>query len=112
MVKNKGKSGSMTNIRSCIKDLRFSGAHNCGSGGRWFESTQLYQIRRLKIEPGAWRLPDPQFSANQNLATNVALHQLDSRPRGLDSGSMCPPGIAFGSPVRTKQLALDRLASK
>ena len=39
------------------------GAHNCGSGGRWFESTQLYQS--ITTQTGllseclrsAWRLP-------------------------------------------------------
>ena len=38
-----GKYRADTNLRVCIKDLAEEGAHNCGSGGRWFESTQLYQ---------------------------------------------------------------------
>jgi hypothetical protein len=39
-----GKFHADTNLCVCIKDLAEKGAHNCGSGGRWFESTQLYQI--------------------------------------------------------------------
>jgi hypothetical protein len=45
------------NIRLSIKDLRLGGAHNCGSGGRWFESTQLYQdwLRKLAKSPAMIR---------------------------------------------------------
>jgi hypothetical protein len=51
------------------------------------------------------------FNANQNFATNVALHEREVRPWGFLSGSMLPPGVAFGSPVKTKQFSFDKLVS-
>ena len=52
-----------------------------------------------------------QFSVNQNFATTVALHQPEVRPSGLVRGSARPPGLAFGSPVKTKQFSLERFVS-
>ena len=44
----KGKMAYDRNSHSHQR-LIFGGVHNCGSGGRWFESTQLYQdwLRKL-----------------------------------------------------------------
>ena len=50
-------------------------------------------------------------NVNQNFATNVALHQREMRPSGFVTGSMRPPGVALGSPVKTKQFSFDRLVS-
>jgi hypothetical protein len=45
-----GKYYADTDQSCSIKDLAEMGAHNCGSGGRWFESTQLYQS--IKTQTG------------------------------------------------------------
>ena len=55
--------------------------------------------------------PMHQSSENQNFATTVALHQPDLKPSGLVRGSARPPGLAFVSPVKTKQFSLERLVS-
>jgi len=53
----------------------------------------------------------PVGDYNQNFATTVALHQPDVRPCGLVRGSARPPGLAPGSPVKTKQFSLERFVS-
>ena len=71
-------------------------------------------LARLEIAQGTHACsrcvpPASYCNANQNFATNVALHQRDMRPSGLVTGLMRPPGTALGSPVRTKQSSLERL---
>ena len=50
-------------------------------------------------------------NANQNFPTIVALHQRETRPSGFVTGLICPPGVALGSPVNTKQSSFERLVS-
>src|SRR6266536_6453785 len=38
---------------------------DCGSGGRWFESTQLYQLRRCLV--GAFRVRSPRTNASPKM---------------------------------------------
>jgi hypothetical protein len=68
-----GKYRADTNLRVYIKDLRKEGAHNFGSGGRWFESTQLYQIRRLQQAPACSSrraCPAPSDNFGPEIPTN------------------------------------------
>jgi hypothetical protein len=62
-------------------------------------------INRTRVTPSTYS------NATQNFATKVALHQRDLRPSGFLIGSMLPPGVAPGSPVKTKQSSFVRLVS-
>src|SRR4029079_12311635 len=49
--------------------------------------------------------------AIDSFATKAALHQLERSPVGLVIGLTVPPGVALGSPVKTKQFSRLKLVS-
>src|SRR5262249_6509467 len=51
------------------------------------------------------------LNSNQNFATKVGPHQREVRPSGFVIRLIWPPGVAWRSPVKTKQFSLDRFVS-
>jgi hypothetical protein len=50
----------------------------------------------------------PGENSQLNDPTKTAPHQFERNPIGFVTGSITPPGAAFGSPVKTKQFSFVR----